>query len=71
MGFKYVPLFCLVSIVFCSPHNQKFKDGFREKVEDGIFTARDSEHYKDGKHNRDFDHEAVLGKFSYYLVEKM
>lgn len=65
MGFMPLIVLLLSSIVLCSPHNQKLKEGFREKVEDGIYSARDSDHYKGGKHNRDFDHEAVLGRFIY------
>lgn len=60
----YIRLFAFLyflSVGNCGPHSQKLKDGSKEKVEDGIYVSRDSKHYKDGEHNFDFDHEAVLG----------
>lgn len=41
------------------PHNHEQN---RERVKDGIYTARDSNHYDEhGEHDTQFDHEAILG----------
>ena len=34
-----------------------------ERTEDGAFSPRDSDHYVDGEHHQEFDHEAILGNF--------
>lgn len=55
------PFVFIINLVLCGPHNHKSKVSTKETIEDGFFTNRDAMHYKDGKHNHEFDHEAVLG----------
>ncbi|CAL1273633.1 unnamed protein product [Larinioides sclopetarius] len=51
----------VLSFVGCVPHTHKYKSGSKETVEHGSYVPRDSGHYKEGKHDHDFDHESVLG----------
>lgn len=38
-----------------------------ERTEDGAFSPRNMDHYLDGEHHQEFDHEAILGMFNYNL----
>lgn len=40
----------------------------QERELDGSFRSRDSNHYDDGGHNYEFDHEAILGARCFYVV---
>lgn len=42
----------------------------KERVEDGGYLPRDHEHMRDGEHNSEFDHEAILGKGSFQVFQK-
>lgn len=46
-------------------HNNKDASS-NERTEDGAFSPRDVEHYADGDHHQEFDHEAILGT-NYFL----
>ncbi|XP_011306563.1 reticulocalbin-2 [Fopius arisanus] len=41
--------------------HQHNKAGGNERTQDGAFSPRDSDHYVDGEHHEEFDHEAILG----------
>ncbi|XP_015109153.1 reticulocalbin-2 [Diachasma alloeum] len=41
--------------------HQHSKIGGSERTQDGAFSPRDSDHYVDGEHHEEFDHEAILG----------
>lgn len=56
-----VILIFIFNFVLGVPHTHNSKSGSNEEVEHGFFTPRDSKHYKDGKHESNFDHESVLG----------
>lgn len=43
----------------CGPHTHKTEN--RENEEDGAYSPRDHNHYVNGEHHTEFDHEAVLG----------
>lgn len=66
---KEMKLFCLIlifyfwTIVNCGPHtHNKQKDQLtKERELDGAYSPRDYNHYKNGEHNVEFDHEAILG----------
>lgn len=32
-----------------------------ERMQDGAFSPRDADHYVEGEHHQEFDHEAILG----------
>lgn len=34
----------------------------KEREQDGSYSPRDHNHITDGQHNKEFDHEAILGK---------
>ncbi|XP_043272730.1 reticulocalbin-2 [Venturia canescens] len=66
-GLSLVAVFCFLSLLenssgasFIRSHYHKV-DGSNERTEDGAFSPRDSEHYVDGEHHQEFDHEAILG----------
>lgn len=40
-------------------HHKKAESN--ERTEDGAFSPRDVDHYVDGEHHQEFDHEAILG----------
>ncbi|KAL7633277.1 UNVERIFIED_CONTAM: hypothetical protein RMT77_016382 [Armadillidium vulgare] len=58
--FSYI-LLLLFYFDVCSSHTHHLHDPHKEREEDGARSPRDHEHYKDGDHNADFDHEAILG----------
>ncbi|GBM73104.1 Calumenin-A [Araneus ventricosus] len=58
---KTTALILVLSFVGCVPHTHKNKAGSKETVEHGSYVPRDSGHYKEGKHDYEFDHESVLG----------
>lgn len=37
------------------------KSSSKERLQDGAYSSRDAHHYKDGEHNVEFDHEAIIG----------
>lgn len=39
-----------------------------ERESDGSYRARDYDHYNEGRHNAEFDHEAILGVVFIKLV---
>ena len=41
-------------------HQQNKADN-NERTEDGAFSPRDADHYAEGEHHEEFDHEAILG----------
>lgn len=46
--------------------HQHNKIDSNERMQDGAFSPRDSEHYTDeGEHHHEFDHEAILGMTEY------
>ncbi|KAG8182677.1 hypothetical protein JTE90_012913 [Oedothorax gibbosus] len=59
-SLKVVAIILIFGYVTCGPHTHK-KSGAKETVEHGAYVPRDSNHFKDGKHDYEFDHEAVLG----------
>lgn len=68
--FKYLVLiYCLnfidVSQIFCdaaSAHIHHHRESFeKERTEDGAFNPRSNNHYVNGEHHQEFDHEAILG----------
>ncbi|XP_013773858.1 reticulocalbin-2-like isoform X1 [Limulus polyphemus] len=67
---KTVPCFLYFAIHICtiecdpSPHSHIQSKGqklHREREEDGSFSPSDYHHYKEGKHQSEFDHEAIIG----------
>ncbi|EZA61006.1 Reticulocalbin-2 [Ooceraea biroi] len=42
-------------------HKHQHKADNNERLEDGAFSPRDSDHYAEGEHHQEFDHEAILG----------
>ncbi|XP_015519181.2 reticulocalbin-2 [Neodiprion pinetum] len=42
-------------------HHSNKDAASHERTEDGAFSPRDVEHYADGDHHQEFDHEAILG----------
>ncbi|GFS49632.1 reticulocalbin-2 [Nephila pilipes] len=57
-------LIFIFNFVSCVPHTHNSKAGSKEEVEHGFFVPRDSNHYKDGRHESNFDHESVLGSYN-------
>jgi hypothetical protein len=43
-------------------HTHQHKTDNNERLEDGAFSPRDADHYAEGEHHQEFDHEAILGK---------
>lgn len=43
-------------------HTHQRKIDSNERLEDGAFSPRDVDHYAQGEHHQEFDHEAILGK---------
>jgi len=43
-------------------HTHQHKVDNNERLEDGAFSPRDADHYAEGEHHQEFDHEAILGK---------
>lgn len=41
--------------------HQHNKVDSNERMEDGAFSPRDADHYAEGEHHQEFDHEAILG----------
>ncbi|XP_077274792.1 reticulocalbin-2 isoform X1 [Temnothorax americanus] len=41
--------------------HQHNKVDSNERTEDGAFSPRDADHYTEGEHHQEFDHEAILG----------
>lgn len=41
--------------------HQHNKADSNERTEDGAFSPRDADHYAEGEHHQEFDHEAILG----------
>lgn len=41
--------------------HQHNKIDSNERMEDGAFSPRDADHYTEGEHHQEFDHEAILG----------
>ncbi|XP_054708745.1 reticulocalbin-2-like [Uloborus diversus] len=67
MILKFLMIAFFVTCVMCGPHSHK-SSGSKESVENVASVPRGNNHYKDGKHNYEFDHESVLG--SQHLAEE-
>ena len=71
--YAYFVLFCLnfldVSFIFCNAasahiYTHQYKESFgHERAEDGAFSPRSSNHYINGEHHQEFDHEVILGMY--------
>ncbi|KFM58050.1 Reticulocalbin-2, partial [Stegodyphus mimosarum] len=57
--WKIIIITFVVSFSACVSHTHT--KGAKENVEDGNYIARDKDHFKDGEHDYEFDHESVLG----------
>lgn len=42
-------------------HTYQQKIGSNERTQDGAFSPRDRDHFTDGNHHQEFDHEAIIG----------
>ncbi|KAK4324361.1 hypothetical protein Pmani_004988 [Petrolisthes manimaculis] len=51
----------MVATVGVKAHTHHLHNTHKEREEDGSRTPRDHDHYVEGKHNTEFDHEAILG----------
>jgi hypothetical protein len=54
MGRIIIGTFLLLPMIVCNP---RLYEPNKERIEDGFLSS----HYKNGEHNNEFDHEAVLG----------
>lgn len=54
-----LPIFGDTASAHIHTHNHKLDRN--ERIEDGAFGSRDADHYVDGEHHYEFDHEAILG----------
>ncbi|CAD6228577.1 GSCOCG00006442001-RA-CDS [Cotesia congregata] len=65
--FTVLVVVCVVQLLprceAASAHirSHQHKTNGNERLEDGAFSPRDSDHYVDGEHHNEFDHEAILG----------
>ncbi|KAH0566692.1 reticulocalbin-2 [Cotesia glomerata] len=65
--FTVLVVVCVVQLLpsceAASAHirSHQHKTNENERLEDGAFSPRDSDHYVDGEHHNEFDHEAILG----------
>lgn len=56
--------------IAASAHIREKHRGSAERTKDGAYSARDSDHYVDGEHHQEFDHEAILGNFNKLFPSK-
>ncbi|XP_057337670.1 reticulocalbin-2 [Microplitis mediator] len=63
--FTLLTIVCIIQLLSrceaASAHIRSHQHKGNERLEDGAFSPRDSDHYVDGEHHNEFDHEAILG----------
>lgn len=67
LAFFSIAMYFLVNLSevnsIAVPHIHHNKDKLNKETEvHGAYSPRDQNHYKDGEHRSEFDHEAILGK---------
>ena len=61
-------IFLNISLKFCNAasahiYTHQHKEGYgNERTDDGAFSPRSSNHFVNGEHHQEFDHEAILGE---------
>lgn len=69
-GVRALALFLAIVVLVWLPaydaasahiHTHQHKIDSNERMEDGAYSPRDADHYAEGEHRQEFDHEAILG----------
>lgn len=72
--FIYCLSFIDVFQIFCDAasahiYTHHHREGYeKERTEDGAFSPRSSNHYVNGEHHQEFDHEAILGELLFSIL---
>lgn len=61
--FSCLQIFSRCDAASAHIRTHQHKSSSNERTEDGAFSPRDSDHYIDGEHHQEFDHEAILGNY--------